>query len=122
MSKKWNPMRKLTGGLALASLAAGGCGQSPEEQFEDAVEDACRQFATCYGYGSVDTQECVDDYLAAGRSLSDDCLEGYAIIIDCYVDATGPTCRDLSDAELFAACGSEIEAAIDLCPAIAGDI
>ena len=29
MSKK-----KLTGGLALAALAAGGCGDSPQEQFE----------------------------------------------------------------------------------------
>lgn len=112
--------KKLTGGLALAALAAGGCGDSPQEQFEDAARKVCRSYLRCYGYSptSSEIDECADDLIEDYSSLSDDCLEAYAIILDCYADVVGDTCGSVSDSELAAACGSEFGDALELCPSI----
>lgn len=115
--------KKLSGGLALASLAIGGCGDSPEERFDDAARDLCRHYADCDGYGTAAyVSECVDEVKEEASMLSDDCLEAYAIVLECYVDASGPSCRELSDAELLAECSSEFERAVDLCPALVDDL
>ena len=91
-----------------------------QTQFEDAARKVCRSYLRCYGDSSTSPEidECADNLVEEYSSLSDDCLEAYAIIFDCYADVIGDTCGSVSDSELAAACGSEFGDALELCPSI----
>ena len=122
-------IKKLTGGLALASMAATGCSDSrviregeggrdaavpatSQQRFDSAVADLCGVLDRC---GYYDADECAMTYGSYGDGLSDACLQGYAILLDCYVDAIGPGCPD-DTVDFDTVCASALEEAVDLCP------
>ncbi|MAQ17461.1 MAG: hypothetical protein CMN30_22035 [Sandaracinus sp.] len=122
--------KKLTRGVALASMAMTGCGDTrapregdggrdsavragSQEEYVATLKGFCRELDTedrC-DFDIYDTYGCVWRHGGYLDELSDDCLQRYVNLFDCYLDALGPGCPD--DVNTNAFCTAELEALED---------